>query len=108
MGWRLRQGEWCVLPDPDQAHDASNFTEAPQGKGKGDDEVKDKDLIDWLRYNVGVSDAAVTAAHLAADRIQELLGEQDSIREAVLREAAENCKTCQCRDEILDLIGEKK
>jgi hypothetical protein len=30
-----------------------------------------------------------------------------TIREAALREAAENCKTCQCRDEILALIGEK-
>lgn len=31
-----------------------------------------------------------------------------TIREDALREAAENCKTCQCRDEILALIGEKK
>jgi hypothetical protein len=30
------------------------------------------------------------------------------IREDALREAAEKCKTCQCRDEILALIGEKK
>jgi hypothetical protein len=34
--------------------------------------------------------------------------EAKGIREAALREAAENCKTCQCRDEILELIGEKK
>jgi hypothetical protein len=43
----------------------------------------------------------------AADLIEKLVKERDATREAVLREAAENCKTCQCRDEILELIGEK-
>jgi hypothetical protein len=70
--------------------------------------MTDEELLYMLRINVGVSPAAIKAANLAADRIQELLNQQDSIREAVLREAAENCKTCQCRDEILELIGEKK
>jgi F0F1-type ATP synthase assembly protein I len=32
----------------------------------------------------------------------------NAIREAVLRKAATQCETCQCRDEILALIGEKK
>lgn len=44
----------------------------------------------------------------AVERLEQLMAERDTIREAALREAAENCKTCQCRDEILALIGEKK
>lgn len=38
----------------------------------------------------------------------DLTPDPAAIREAALREAAENCKTCQCRDEILELIGDNK
>jgi hypothetical protein len=45
----------------------------------------------------------------AADAIEDIPAiDIAAIREDALREAAENCKTCQCRDEILALIGEKK
>ncbi len=84
--------------------------------------MTDKELIFMLRHNVGVSDAATKAANLAADRIEQLLNQQDSIREATLREAAyalnklaDNALTAlayehahACRDEILDLIGDNK
>jgi hypothetical protein len=51
--------------------------------------------------------ASIKMEKFKYERIEQLVKERDATREAVLREAAENCKTCQCRDEILELIGEK-
>ena len=88
--------------------------------------MTDEELVYALRNDVGVSDAATRAAHLAADRIQELLNQQDSIREAALREAAVACDIWpadewhmhtksgyifaaeECQRNILALIGENK
>jgi hypothetical protein len=74
--------------------------------------MKNKELIEMLRENVGVSQAACTAANLAADRIEELVKERDTTHEAALREAANVAwvygfeKQDGIQKRILSLIGE--
>jgi len=49
-----------------------------------DEEMTDKELVDWLRRE----QEYIPTLKIAADRIEELVKDQDSIRNAALREAA--------------------
>jgi post-segregation antitoxin (ccd killing protein) len=78
--------------------------------------MTDEELIARLR------DLGLNSPDIAADRIEQLVKERDATREAALREAAEALSELAdhavtalayehahaCRDEILELIGEKK
>jgi hypothetical protein len=78
--------------------------------------MTDEELIARLR------DLGLNSPDIAADRIEQLVKERDAIREDALREAAaavsklaDHAVTAlayehahACRDEILELIGEKK
>jgi post-segregation antitoxin (ccd killing protein) len=78
--------------------------------------MTDEELIARLR------DLGLNSPDIAANRIEQLVKERDATREAALREAAEALSELAdhavtalayehahaCRDEILELIGEKK
>jgi hypothetical protein len=56
--------------------------------------MKDKELIETLRENVGVSEFACIAANLAADRIEQLVATNEQLK-----------KNCEALSHIADSVS---